>query len=60
MASGKVHPTTDVMTTFPIQEEIEDGKNKHLVKCQHCPSKILNPMMGVYKQIEVTIFHTFI
>jgi DNA-directed RNA polymerase subunit RPC12/RpoP len=54
MSSGKVHHSTKVATTFPLQEEVEDGKNRHLVKCQRCPSKILNPGVGVYKQVEVT------
>ena len=70
MSSGKVHHSAKVATTFPLQEEVEDGKNRHLVKCQRCPSKILNPGMGVYKQVEVTavvrqwsnntMFHLFI
>ena len=54
MSSGKVHHSAKVATTFPLQEEVEDGKNRHLVKCQRCPSKILNPGVGVYKQVEVT------
>jgi len=54
MSAGKVHHSAKVATTFPLQEEVEDGKNRHLVKCQRCPSKILNPGMGVYKQVEVT------
>ena len=54
MSSGKLHHSAKVATTFPLQEEVEDGKNRHLVKCQRCPSKILNPGMGVYKQVEVT------
>jgi len=54
MSSGKVHHSAKVAMTFPLQEEVEDGKNRHLVKCQRCPSKILNPGMGVYKQVEVT------
>jgi DNA-directed RNA polymerase subunit RPC12/RpoP len=54
MASGKVNHSPKIATTFPLPEEVEDGKNRHLVKCQRCPSKILNPGMGVYKQIEVS------
>jgi DNA-directed RNA polymerase subunit RPC12/RpoP len=54
MSSGKVHHTAKVATTFPLQEEVEDGKNRHFVKCQRCPSKILNPGVGVYKQVEVS------
>jgi DNA-directed RNA polymerase subunit RPC12/RpoP len=54
MASGKVHHSPQIATTFPLQEEVEDGKNRHLVKCQRCPSKILNPGMGIYKQVEVS------
>jgi DNA-directed RNA polymerase subunit RPC12/RpoP len=55
MSAGKVQHSPKVMTTFPLQE-VEDGKNRHLVKCQRCPSRILNPGMGVYKQVEVTTF----
>lgn len=54
MASGKVHHSSQIATTFPLEEEVEDGKNRHLVKCQQCPSKILNPGMAVYKQVEVS------
>jgi DNA-directed RNA polymerase subunit RPC12/RpoP len=56
MAAGKVHHSPKVATTFPLQEEVEDGKNRHVVKCQQCPSRILNPGMGVYKQVEVTTY----
>jgi DNA-directed RNA polymerase subunit RPC12/RpoP len=55
MAAGKLHHSPKVTAaTFPLQEEVEDGKNRHLVKCQRCPSRILNPGMGIYKQVEVT------
>lgn len=57
MSSGKLHHSAKVATTFPLQEEVEDGKNRHLVKCQRCPSKILNPGMGVYKQVEFPLPH---
>lgn len=60
MAAGKVHHSPKVTTTFPLQEEVEDGKNRHVVKCQRCPSRILNPGMGVYKQVEVTACYCII
>lgn len=36
-----------------LDEEIENGKNKHLVKCQFCPSRVLNPGLGIYSNSEV-------
>lgn len=37
-----------------VDKEVENGKNKHLVKCLFCPSKILNPGLGTYLESEVS------
>ncbi|XP_047001849.1 guanine nucleotide exchange factor MSS4 [Schistocerca americana] len=57
MASGNITTHPKIATTFPLQEEIENGRNRHVVRCQRCPSKILNPGMGVYKQVEFPLPH---
>ncbi|CAG2065157.1 unnamed protein product, partial [Timema podura] len=43
--------------TFPLQEEVQDGKNKRQVRCQRCPSTILSPGTAVYKQVEFPLPH---
>ncbi|XP_063218400.1 guanine nucleotide exchange factor MSS4 [Bacillus rossius redtenbacheri] len=51
MACGKIS------TTFPLQEEVESGRNRRHVRCQRCPSIILSPKMAVYKQVEFPLPH---
>ncbi|GLH04821.1 hypothetical protein R5R35_010141 [Gryllus longicercus] len=52
MTSQELGPIPKVSTICSLEEQVKDGKNRHLVKCQRCPSKILNPGMAVYKQVE--------
>ncbi len=37
-----------------VEDLLDDGKNKHLITCARCSSKILSPNMGEFKEIEVS------
>lgn len=43
-----------------VEEEVENGKNKYSVKCQFCPSLILNPGLGAYTSNEVSFLNAHI
>lgn len=36
-----------------VADKIENGRNKHIVKCLFCPSHILNPGLGTYLKDKV-------
>ncbi|XP_054258736.1 guanine nucleotide exchange factor MSS4 [Macrosteles quadrilineatus] len=40
---------------IPVEELIEEGKNKRAVFCVRCPSKILCVGVGQYKEIEYSL-----
>lgn len=63
MASGKITSTkrtsrkvtSNVCTTFSLQEEVENGKNRHAVRCPHCSAIFFKPGVGVYKEVELPL-----